>query len=164
MLRAKSLIPLSHQHQRALALCVRIDRAQPIPTADLEEWQAEIEQHFEREIKIHFSAEENILFPAARRYAELIPVVEELIAEHAALRKLFSQAEQRCLSAESLPAFGQQLSLHIRKEERGLFERLQHLMNPQELAELGTQLEGALKEAGQSCVLTNDATKLRPAK
>ena len=32
MLRDKSLIPLSHQHQRALALCVRIDRAQPIPT------------------------------------------------------------------------------------------------------------------------------------
>jgi hypothetical protein len=43
MLRDKSLIPLSHQHQRALALCVRIDRAQPIPDADLEAWQAEIE-------------------------------------------------------------------------------------------------------------------------
>jgi hemerythrin-like domain-containing protein len=164
MLRDKSLIPLSHQHQHALALCVRIDRARPIPVANLEDWQGEIERHFEQEMKIHFSTEESILFPAARRYAELIPVVEELIAEHAALRKLFSQAEERCLSAESLPAFGQQLSLHIRKEERGLFERLQQLMNPQELAELGTKLEGALKDAAQSCVLTNDATKLRPAK
>ena len=51
MLRDKNLIPLSHQHQRALALCVRIDRAQPIPAADLPAWQAEIEQHFEQEIK-----------------------------------------------------------------------------------------------------------------
>jgi hemerythrin-like domain-containing protein len=162
MLRDKTLIPLSHQHQRALALCVRIKRAQPIPTADLEDWQAEIEQHFEQEIKIHFSAEESILFPAARRHAELIPVVDELIAEHAVLRKLFSQAEDRCLSADSLPAFGQQLSLHIRKEERGLFERLQQLMNPQELEALGPKLEAALKDATQSCVLTNEATKLRP--
>ena len=54
MLRDKSLIPLSHQHQRALALCVRIDRAQPIPATDLESWQAEIEQHFEQEIRDPF--------------------------------------------------------------------------------------------------------------
>ncbi len=66
MLRDKNLIPLSHQHQRALALCVRIDRAQPIPDADLEAWQAEIEQQFAQEIRIHFSAEESVLFPAAR--------------------------------------------------------------------------------------------------
>lgn len=162
MLRNKSLIPLSRQHQHALALCVRIDRAQPIRTADLEDWQAEIEQHFEQEIKIHFSAEEGVLFPAARRHAELIPVVEELIVEHAALRKLFFQAADRCLSAESLAAFGQQLSLHIRKEERGLFERMQQLMNPQELAALGPKLEAALKDAAQSCVLPNEATGLRP--
>ena len=164
MLRNKSLIPLSHQHQRALALCVRIDRAHTISKTDLEDWQAEIEELFEQEIKIHFSAEESILFPAARRYAELIPVVEELIAEHAALRKLFSQAEERSLSADSLPAFGQQLSLHIRKEERCLFERMQQLMNPQDLEALGPKLEATLKHAAQSCVLTNEATKLRPQK
>src|SRR5271156_2256406 len=90
MLRDKSLIPLSHQHQRALALCVRIDRAQPIPVADLESWQAEIAQLFEQEIKIHFSAEETVLFPAACRFPELVSLVEELIADHAALCKLFS--------------------------------------------------------------------------
>src|SRR5271167_3397610 len=93
MLRDKSLIPLSHQHQRALALCVRIDRAQPIPVGDLESWQAEIEQQFEQEIKIHFLAEEEALFPAARRFRELVPLVKELIADHAALREWFAQAE-----------------------------------------------------------------------
>jgi hypothetical protein len=66
MLRNKSLIPLSHQHQRALALCVRIDRAQPIPDADLQAWQAEIEQHFEPEIRVHFAAEESVLFRRMR--------------------------------------------------------------------------------------------------
>src|SRR5271170_1256927 len=77
MLRDKSLIPLSHQHQRALALCVRIDRAQPISATDMETWQSEIEQSFEQEIRIHFSAEEQVVFPAAREFAELIPLLED---------------------------------------------------------------------------------------
>jgi hemerythrin-like domain-containing protein len=162
MLRDKSLIPLSRQHQRALALCVRIDRAQPVPSADLQAWQAEIDQHFVQEINIHFSAEEQVLFPAARRFPELIPLVEELIADHALLRESFSQAKARLMSAESLPAFAQQLSNHIRKEERQLFERLQQLMTPEELLALGAQLEAALKDAAQSCILTNRATTLTP--
>ena len=164
MLRDRSLIPLSHQHQRALALCVRIDRAQPIPAADLEAWQVEIEQHFEQEIRIHFSAEESALFPAARRFPELIPLVEELSADHAALRQSFSQAEARLMSAEALPAFAQQLSAHIRKEERRLFERLQELMTPEDLTGLGIRLKDALTDAAQSCILPNEATKLRPQK
>lgn len=162
MLRDKSLIPLSHQHQRALALCVRIDRAQPIPAADLDTWQSEIEQHFEQEINIHFSAEEQVLFPAARRLPELIPLVEELIADHTALRESFSQAKAHRMSTETLAALAQHLSSHIRKEERQLFERLQQLMSPEELFALGTKLEAALKDAAQSCVLPNQAAKLRP--
>ena len=164
MLRNKNLIPLSHQHQRALALCVRIARAQPIRDTDLDAWQAEIEQHFEQEIKIHFAAEEQVLFPAARRFSELGSLVEELIAEHTSLRESFSQAKAQRMSAEDLPAFAQQLSTHIRKEERQLFERLQQLMTSKELADLGVQLEAALKDATQFCILTTPATKLRPAK
>jgi len=164
MLRDKSLIPLSHQHQRALALCVRIDRAQPIPVADLESWQAEIDQHFEQEINIHFAAEEQVLFPAASRFPELVPLVKELIADHAALRDFSSKAERRAMSGENLLSFSQQLSAHIRKEERQLFERLQQLMPVKNLAALGVQLEQALKDAAQSCVLTNQATKLRPGR
>lgn len=164
MLRDKGLIPLSHQHQRALALCVRIDRAQPIPDADLPAWQSEIEQHFAQEIRIHFSAEERVLFPSARQFPELIPLVDELIVDHASLRESFSQAEARRMSAESLAAFAHELSAHIRNEERQLFERLQQLMNARELAVLGAQLEQALKDAAQSCILPNEATKLKSKK
>jgi hemerythrin-like domain-containing protein len=164
MLRDKSLIPLSHQHQHALALCVRIDRAQPIPSGDLQTWQTEIEQHFAQEIKIHFSAEEQVLFPAARQFPALAPLVKDLIADHAALREAFSQAEAGRMSSKSLPAFAQQLSVHIRKEERQLFECLQRWMTAKELAALGVQLEAALKDAAQSCILTSEATKLKPKK
>ncbi|MGA7399081.1 MAG: hemerythrin domain-containing protein [Candidatus Sulfotelmatobacter sp.] len=161
MLRDKNLIPLSHQHQRALALCVRIDRAHPIPDADLQAWQAEIERHFESEIRVHFAAEESVLFPIARGFPELSPMVDELAAEHASLRESFSEARARRMSTKTLPAFAQQLSAHIRKEERQLFERLQQLMGAEELADLGMRLEAALKDSGQSCVLPNEVTRLR---
>jgi hemerythrin superfamily protein len=164
MLRDKSLIPLSHQHQHALALCVRIDRAQPIPAKDVQAWLQEIERDFAPEIEMHFSAEESVLFPAAREFPEMIPLVEELIVDHAGLRESFSQASAHSMSAETLPAFARQLSAHIRKEERQLFERMQQLMTPQQLLSLGLSLEEALKNATQSCALPNEATKLKPRK
>jgi len=164
MLRDKNLIPLSHQHQHALALCVRIDRAQPIPAADLQAWLDEIEREFANEIEIHFSAEESVLFPAACRFPELLPLVKELIADHAALREFFSQTTSHLLSADALSAFARQLSVHIRKEERQLFERVQHLMSATELSQLGERLGTALKNAVQSCSLPSEATKLKPKK
>jgi hemerythrin-like domain-containing protein len=164
MLRNKALMPLSRQHQHALALCVRIDRASPIGDADLDAWQDEIAQHFQQEIRVHFAAEEDVLFPAARKFAELIPLVEELTAEHLTLREEFAQAEAHALFAEDLLAFAKRLSSHIRKEERQLFERLQELMQSEELAALGASLEVALRDAADACILPTPATALRALK
>lgn len=164
MLRDKNLIPLSHQHQRALALCVRIDRASPIADGDVAPWQAEIAQLFKTEIAIHFAAEEEIVFPEATRFAELIPLVEELLSDHANLRLAFEAAVAHKMSGQDLLATAQHLSAHIRKEERQLFERMQQLLSTAELASIGQKLEPALKEAEQSCALPNQATRLRPSR
>jgi len=162
MLRDQNLIPLSRQHQHALALCVRVDRAIQAGEVDLEAWQAEIQGIFEQEIGFHFAAEEKELFPAAARFPQVKPLVEELIAEHAALRDLFSRAAGRVLDATSLQTFVDKLATHIRKEERQLFEEMQKLMSPQELAALGTALEKALADASKACLLPTEATRLRP--
>jgi hemerythrin-like domain-containing protein len=161
MLRNKNLIPLSHQHQRALALCVRIDRAQPIPAPDLEAWQSEIAQHFEQEIKIHFAAEESALFPAARKFEELSPIVENLLSDHLWLRDRFAAAKDRKMQPLDVVDLAQRLSAHIRKEERVLFERLQELMSEDELGALGRRLEDALKDAAKACMLPTPATRLK---
>ena len=155
MLRDKSLIPLSRQHQHALALCVRIERAMPIDNSKLAGWQLEIAQQFETEIKVHFAAEEQILFPVARAFGELNPLIEDLLADHQWLRACFARAEARQSSPEELLAFARRLSDHVRKEERQLFERLQKLMSPAELATLGQQLDRALESASQACSLPN---------
>jgi hemerythrin-like domain-containing protein len=161
MLRDKNLVPLSRQHQHALALCVRIDRASPVGNADLSAWRAEIAQHFQSEIRVHFAAEEQVLFPAARRFPDLIALIEDLLTDHAVLRESFAKAEAGKMSEMELAAFGQRMSAHIRKEERQFFERLQELMSEEDLAQLGRQLDEALKDAVQACALPADADRFR---
>ena len=159
MLRDRNLIPLSRQHQHALALCVRLDRALQADKVDMETWQAEIQQHFEQEIKIHFTAEEKEVLPVAAKIAELRTLVDELLAEHAVLRGLFTQAAARRLDADGLRAFVGKLSAHIRKEERQLFESMQQRMAPEEMEAMGAALERALAEASQACMLPRDHGK-----
>jgi hemerythrin-like domain-containing protein len=162
MLRDKNLIPLSHQHQHALALCVRIERASPIAETDLSAWQAEIHQLFQTEIQIHFAAEERVLFPAALAFQELNPLTRELLAEHTTLREGFAGVQE--LSAADISSVAKRLATHIRKEERLLFERIQQLLNEEELNTLGKHLEEALKDAAKTCAVPNPATRLRAAK
>jgi len=167
VLRDKNLIPLSHQHQHALALCVRIDRAVQAGDLDMLAWQAEIQQIFVGEIQNHFDAEERELFPVALRFPELGQLVDELLTEHALLRDYFALATERTMHPAKLHDFSKKLTAHIRKEERELFEALQRLLVPEELASMGTALANALSETGadqDSCTLPNPATRVRSRK
>lgn len=159
MLRDPSLIPLSRQHQHALALCVRIDRSLKAGIADLDNWQPQIDEQFRQEIRFHFDAEEAVLFPAAEGCG-LTHWANELKAEHQNLRRYFALASARAMTAADLREFADLLSTHIRKEERDLFEELQRRMSPADLQRLGAQLETSLQEASQACALprTSDLT------
>jgi hemerythrin-like domain-containing protein len=137
MLRNENLVPLSHQHQHALALCVRIERAILAGDASLGAWQREIHEAFEREIEIHFEAEEQFMFPVAERYEELKQVVSQLLAEHTELRSYHLAAMARSMARSDLLDFVHVLSNHIRTEERELFERSQCLMSKEQLTAIG---------------------------
>jgi len=148
MLRNKNLVPLSHQHQHALALCVRIDRALQSESQELEHWQAEIERHFQDEIRFHFEVEEKYLFPQAQLFPELAGLADELLREHASLRRAFERAKARKMSSPDLRRFAMALSEHIRKEERRLFEALQQKLSEEELKTLGTQIDEYFRASG----------------
>jgi hemerythrin-like domain-containing protein len=164
MLRDKNLIPLSHQHQHALALCVRIDRAVHAGDLDMLAWQAEIQQIFAGEIQLHFAAEEESIFPAALRFPELGHLVDELLNEHAHLRDYFALATERTMDPARLHDFAQHLSQHIRKEERQLFETMQRLLSTNELREIGASLEKTLAGLTDVCALPNQSTRLKSKK
>jgi len=153
MLRDVSLVPLSRQHQHALALCVRIERALQKNLVDLEAWRLEVEHQYEQEIGFHFAAEENVLFPVARRFPQLVSLVEELSDEHIRLRGYFSRAKERGLDRAELGAFARLLSSHIRKEERQLFEAMQTLVKAEELQKIAAALEQQLAVEERVCRL-----------
>ena len=161
MLRDKNLIPLSHQHQHALAMCVRLERALAKGSVDLIAWQQEIASIWESEIRYHFEAEEKVLFPAADKYASLKPLVKQLLSEHGTLRDFFTRAQAGRLDAASLKTFGETLSQHIRTEERQLFEKCQRQMPAEKMAQVGAAMDNYFANSampGASCALRSTRT------
>ena len=157
MLRDKNLVPLSRQHQHALALCVRINRAHLASPAELKAWQSEIQQHFDQEIRYHFEAEEKHLFPATRQFPELRTLVDQLLAEHASLRDYFARASRYELDSAGLRRFAEMLSSHIRKEERQLFEGMQEKVGPDALAKVGAKVDETLAAVSQACIVPTES-------
>lgn len=158
MLRDKNLVPLSHQHQHVLAFCVRLNRALQAGEVELERWQAEMVQLFEQEIAAHFAAEEAEIFSITTRRPELQTVTRELLAEHAALREDFEAAANRSMEQLGLGHFVERLAVHIRKEERQLFEGMQKIMTADELSAIGKALQKSLTKAPRQCALPNQAS------
>lgn len=148
MLRDKNLVPLSHQHQHALALCVRIERDLEAGGGNLAAWQEEIVQAFASEIRHHFEAEEKLLFPSARKHGKLDSLIAQLLEEHTVLRAFFARAERKQLDATALRAFVATLSQHIRTEERQLFELCQQLMSEEELSRVGADMKAYFDNSG----------------
>jgi hemerythrin-like domain-containing protein len=150
MLRDKNLIPLSHQHQHALALCVRIGKAfaDEGATPDVHPWEQEIVKQFDQEITYHFQAEEKVIFPAADKYEELQELVDSLRIEHTLIRRNVERARARQFRVTDLQVFTATLSEHIRKEERLLFEKMQQLLSAEEMDRLGREMQQLFVSAG----------------
>jgi hemerythrin-like domain-containing protein len=136
MLRNPNLIPLSHQHHNALAMCVltrRSLRADASP-ANVAKLARRAIDRYELELVNHFEIEEQILFPAVENALGKHPLVprqvEDLIAQ---LRSAPSEAllERLCVL----------LAEHIRREERDLFHEVQSRLPEPALRELGAAIE-----------------------
>ncbi len=161
MLRNQNLIPLSHQHQHALAFCVRIDKALANPAAmETAAIQQEITRLYGDELATHFQAEERFLFPAAEKIDDLSGLVDELRVEHGLIRRGVKRAEARDLTTSDIQVFAASLSAHIRKEERELFEVMQQRLSPEELDRVGREMAGVL--AREIAALGTQGLSTRP--
>lgn len=159
MLRDPALVPLSHQHQHALALCVFVQRAlvgDRTPASVIRHWENEIARFFRDELRYHFDAEERHLFPAAGRHKEMKELVSELRRQHDVLRTQGAAAAAQRLGNAGLSAFATLLSTHVRLEERELFEKMQQLLPHDEVVRIGVALDEYFRTSGmppQSCGL-----------
>ena len=136
MKRHPSLIPLSHDHQRGLALAVMIERR----SRPDEELAGKARAMWDGELRDHFGIEERDVFPLAVGEEEL---TEQLIAEHRELERMVGELAAADDLRQELEELGRLLSAHIRSEERRLFEAMQTALSEEEMAELGRRIREA---------------------
>jgi hemerythrin-like domain-containing protein len=142
MLRDPNLIPLSHQHHNALAMCVLTRRSlgEDRSPANVAKFARRAIDRYELELANHFEIEEQILFPAIENALGKLPLVAGLIAQHRQAEDLISQLRSAPTAAllERLCAL---LAEHIRREENDLFQVAQSRLPEPILRELGTAIE-----------------------
>lgn len=138
MLRDPNLIPLSHQHHNALAMCVLTRRAlrEDDSAGNIARLAQRAVDRYELELVNHFEMEEQILFPAIENNLGKLLLVDELIGQHRDLENLIAQLR----SAPSGPLLDRLCDLlaeHIRREERNLFPMAQLRLPEAVLRDLG---------------------------
>jgi hemerythrin-like domain-containing protein len=134
MLRDPALIPLSHQHQHALALCLLTEKAFVADPNNLHaaDQARQIVEQFDGEMRAHFEVEEQMLFPMLRPFPNLSNLVAELIAEHQRITAMVDEL-RLASSRDMMLAFAGLLRRHVRKEESELFEQAQRLLSREQL-------------------------------
>ena len=151
MKRHESLIPLSHDHHDGLVVAqgLILGRSKaPRSTwpTDRRQQVDRVLEFFRTDLRRHFEAEEEHFFPAAeRRLQNGADLVRQLREEHDDMRARIHDLEQDPVSGleDRLPALGERLRAHIRKEEHVLFERMQEEMDAGALEAVGAALRSA---------------------
>jgi len=142
VIRQPALQPLSRDHHDALAIALRLARADADTAADV---QNAFLRYWLSDGREHFRAEEEILLPTFANHADpQHPLVARVLREHLLIR-------QRALRIERgveeplwrLRELGGLVSDHVRLEERELFPLVEERVPPNELAWLGEALEKA---------------------
>jgi hemerythrin-like domain-containing protein len=146
--RHDSLIPLSRQHQHALAVAVVIKRRRGSENAE-DAWRKDmaekIRKLYSAEIMGHFDVEEAILFPEMERHLGALKLIAELRGEHQTLRELIKQLQPGVAAPlEMLDTFSTSIDLHIRKEERQLFIEFEKRMPVEEAKKVGMEIDARL--------------------
>ncbi len=142
--RHKCLAPLSRDHHRGLILAQLIKKDAPdykdLPKTNSDKVEYTI-SFYKNELVKHFTKEEEILYPGVKNKSdEIDELFEEIISEHKKIKQLVLQLESSENKDDILNELGVLLELHIRKEERVLFEKIQNLLSDEELKQLEIKL------------------------
>ena len=146
--RHDSLIPLSHQHQHALALVVILRRRFGVEKGEdawLEEMLAKAQNAYRAELVGHFEVEETVLFPAMERNLGRLDLVAELLDDHRKIHVIVKGLEPHP-TLSGLDELSTLLEAHVHKEERRLFAEFEARRPADEALTIGREIDARLKK------------------
>jgi len=152
--RHDALIPLSHDHQQALALAFRLHNPAPpgpvtptTPASTPASQRAETLAFFRDHLQRHFAIEEEVLFPALRSAhaagTQQHALIDALCAEHrrmSEIRDTIAAAASEAELCRALTELADVLERHVRREERELFVHFPGALTPGAVADLQREI------------------------
>ena len=141
MKRSEALQALSRDHHQALAVALRLRRAD----ADgAPEAQRGFLDFWREHGSAHFAAEEEVLLPTFADHGDPEhPSVAEVLRQHADIRIAALALRRRDASAAELNELGGLLDDHVRLEERTLFPLIEDALDDEQLSRLAEALATA---------------------
>lgn len=124
--RHEALQPLSREHHYGLLLCWKIRQGFKL-NIESERIKSYTDWFQQKYLKPHFKVEEDMIFPILGNDNEL---VKRALAEHRRLEKLFNKKSE---IENALKQIETELDLHIKFEERVLFNEIQNTASPDQL-------------------------------
>jgi iron-sulfur cluster repair protein YtfE (RIC family) len=130
MKRHAALVPLSHDHHRALVEARRLRRAADAPESAAA--ATSFLRFFAHETVRHFREEEELLFPNVIDFEEAREPLVQTLLEHQRLHALTARLQQLVDTGgevdETMRKLGDVLEAHVRLEERQLFPLIERLV------------------------------------
>ncbi len=136
--RHTALIPLSHDHHHGLMLCRKINKGIALGVKP-DRIMAYARHFFSAQLEKHFREEEQILFPVLGNTNEN---VRRALAEHKNMEYLFFEEIDLHKASSQIV---RELDIHIRFEERILFNEIQDNASTNQLLAIANKLESGKK-------------------
>ena len=137
MKRSEALAGLSRDHHEALAVALRLRRVDGATATDARE---RFTEYFEPRGRRHFDLEESVLGPEIGELPGGAQLFARLLTEHEQLRALGATVSAGQATLDEMHRLGEELTAHVRFEERELFPLLENHLDDARLTELGDQL------------------------
>ena len=145
--RSNELAPLSREHHDGLLLCWKINTGitNKIPLTRIRDY---VLYFFKEDLELHFAKEEKYLFPLLESNNELRMKAEK---QHDEMRKIIDDLSNSAKpEVTQLMRFSEALRIHIRFEERELFNIIQDTADTGKLRRAGKKLEGVHRDCDLS--------------
>ncbi len=140
MKREEQLQPLSHQHHNGLMAVLLLKKGveKQAATTVMDDFILSV---WNTELRNHFIKEEVYLHPHVLQISSLMEKYEQMKTEHHQIRHVVDAIRNGGSGTALITEFYTLLEKHIRFEERELFPFIEEQIQPEQLHELGRNLQ-----------------------